>query len=194
MHAVRFLVLGLAALIVAACLPVTSRHPVGSTVGLKSDPALIGLWKGHGKDSDAKDGYFAFLSLPDGTTSVLMFSPAEDDGWESLDLQTATLGDLHVMNARLATKNGVPETDPAAKDENIVLAYRIDGGKLTLSLLDEKKVAEAIRAGRLAGTVDPGSTGDVHITAEPAALDAFFASKEGAALFGETLVTMRKVD
>jgi hypothetical protein len=192
MRFIRFAILGLAALL-AACLPVTSKHPVGSTVGLKSDPALIGLWKGHGGERDAKDGYFAFLGQPDGTMSVLMFSPAEDDGWESLSAQTATLGGLHVMNARMLAKNGVPETDSGAED-NIVLAYRIEGSKLTLSLLDEKKVADAIQSAKLEGTIARGGSGDVHITAEPQALDAFFASREGAALFGETLVTMKKVD
>jgi len=193
MTVIRLAVLGLTALLAAACLPVTSKHPVGSTVGLKNDPALVGVWKGHGGDGDSKDGYFAFLNTPGGTMSVLMFSPAEDDGWESLSVQTAALGGLHVMNAHLLAKNGEPETDPAAKD-NIVLAYRLEGGKLTLSLLDEKKVAAAIKSGKLQGIVDPGNTGDVHITAEPAALDAFFASKDGAALFGEDLVTMKKVD
>ena len=41
MKAIRFACLGLLALLLAACLPVTTDHPVGSTVGFKPDPALI---------------------------------------------------------------------------------------------------------------------------------------------------------
>jgi hypothetical protein len=63
------------------------------------------------------------------------------------------------------------------------MLYRIRNGALTLSSLDEEKVKLAIGSGRIAGTIDPGDDGDVHITAEPVAQDAFFATREGAALF-----------
>src|SRR5579871_2989603 len=33
-------------LAVTACLPVTSKSPVGSTAGYKTDPQLTGMWSG----------------------------------------------------------------------------------------------------------------------------------------------------
>jgi hypothetical protein len=194
MKAIRFAVLGLAALFVAACLPVTTKNPVGSTVGFKPDPALIGLWKGHGEDGD-KDGYFAFLrnEQDTGMTAILITPEKDVDEWGTFDLEPATLGANHFMNVHEGLKNGRPDDDEMAK-ENILVLYRIEpDGKLTLSLLDEEAAAAAVRAGKIQGTIQPGSSGDVHITAEPAAQDAFFATKEGAALFSKKLVTLTRV-
>lgn len=193
MKAIRFAVLLGAALLVAACLPVTTKSPIGTTAGFKADPALLGLWKGRGEDSDAKEGYFAFLKNADGAMTVILITPENDgDEWSTFDLQTATLGGNRIMNVRGGLKDGKPDDDELSK-ENIPLLYTIAGGKLTLSLLDEKAVAAAIKAGRIAGTVDSGGTGDARITADPAQLDALFATKQGAALFGEKLVTLTKM-
>ncbi len=195
MKAVRFLIAGCAALLMAACLPVTTKHPVGTTVGFKADPALLGLWKGHGTDGDAKDGWFAFLRNDDGSMTLILIMPGTDgDDWDTFRLRTATLGGSHVMNVTGVLKNGEPDDDELAK-ENIPLRYAFGAhGKLTLSLLDEKAAKAAIEAGRIAGTVGKGDLGDASITADPAALDAFFATKEGAALFGEPLVTLTKIE
>ena len=194
MKAIRFAVLGLAALFVAACLPVTTKNPVGSTVGFKADPAIIGLWKGRGDDSDDKDGYFYFLRNEDGSITAILITPGKDtDDWGTFTLQTASLGANHLMNVREALKNGQPNDEELAK-ANILLLYRIErDGKLTLALLDDEATAAAVKAGKIQGTIEPGSSGDVHITAEPAAQDAFFATKEGAALFSKKLVTLTRV-
>jgi len=199
MIAIRILVLCGAALFVAACLPVTTKHPVGSTAGFKPDPALLGLWKGHGDDRDpgepAEDAYFAFLRSGDGAITVILITPEKDgDDWGTFHVEAATLGANHFMNVHGELKNGKPDDDSLSK-ENILFLYSLGAdGKLTLTLLDEKATAAAIMAGRIAGTVDPGSMGDVHITAEPAALDAFFATKEGAALFSAKFVTLTKLE
>ena len=50
----------------------------------------------------------------------------------------------------------------------------------------------AVKANEIAGTVDPGEDGDVHITANAKALDKFLASPRGAALFSKPLVTMTR--
>ena len=197
MTAIRFAVLGLAALFVAACLPVTTTNPVGSTVGFKADPALIGLWKGHGEDEDKddQDGYFYFLRNEDGSITAILITPGKDaDDWGTFELQTATLGANHLMNVREGLKNGKPNDEELAK-ANIPMLYRLErDGKLTLALLDDEAAAAAVKAGKIQGTIEPGTSGDVHITAEPAAQDAFFATKEGAALFGKKLVTLTRVN
>jgi hypothetical protein len=194
MKAMRFALIAAAALFVAACLPVTTKHPVGTTTGFKSDPALLGIWKGRGEEKDDKDGYITFLNNGDGTMTALVFSPTDDQGeWETYTLQIATVGSSHVMNARAALKNGQPITGDEA-NTLFPLLYQIKNGSLTLSLLDDDATKAAIRSGRIEGTIDPGDMGDAHITAEPAVLDAFFASKDGSALFSKKLLTLHRID
>ena len=82
-----------------------------------------------------------------------------------------------------------------AKRSRQIIPIRYDigkDGKLTLSLLDDKATTAAIKAGRIKGTVE-GSEEDCHITADPKELDAFFATKAGAALFSAKLVVLTKV-
>ncbi|HTT98351.1 MAG TPA: hypothetical protein VMF58_09900 [Rhizomicrobium sp.] len=197
MKAMRFAVLAGAALFVAACLPVTTKNPVGTTTGFKQDPSIIGVWKAEPQkdEKDQTQGFLSFLNAaePDSMTAV-MLAPGKDVGdWGVYNLKAATLGPNHFLNAWAVTNNG----KPAGKDEaatDVLLMYRMGkDGKLTLYLVDEDKARDAVKAGRIKGDVGQGSTGDVHITADPAALDKFFASKEGAALFVKPLVVMDRV-
>jgi hypothetical protein len=194
MKATRFLVLAAAALFVAACLPVTSKHPIGSTVGFKQDQALIGLWKTHGDDKDSKDGYLAFLKAENGAMTAILFAPDDDEGeWDTFSIQAANLGANHVMNLRMMLKDGKPSDDPDAK-EIIPMFYKFGAdGSVTLALLDDKATKAAIESGKLEGTVQQGDMGDVRITAEPARLDAFFASRDAEKLFTQKLLVLTKV-
>ena len=198
MKTMRFAVLGIAALFVAGCLPVTTKNPVGTTAGFKQDPSIIGVWKVEPQkdDQDGKQGFIAFLNAEeDGVMTAVMVAPGKDSGdWGTYRLKLATLGQNYFINAWTVSDNGKPaEKDEAAAD--ILLMYRLGrDGKLTLYLLDEEKTTAAVKAGKIKGDVQPGSTGDVHLTAEPAALDKFFASKEGAALFDKPMVTMKKIN
>ena len=55
-----------ATLLVAGCLPVTSKTPVGTTAGLGADQALYGTWVGHSQDEKEKGvAYFHFLKGKD---------------------------------------------------------------------------------------------------------------------------------
>jgi hypothetical protein len=73
--------------------------------------------------------------------------------------------------------------------------YRISAdGSLALYLIDEKAARAAIEKGALAGTVEPGEYGDVTITAGPAALDTFFASAAGRALFMKPIGILQRVN
>jgi hypothetical protein len=195
MKIVRFAVLGLAALLIAACLPVTTKNPVGQTAGFKADPALIGLWKGRGEDPDSQESYFAFVrdETGDGMTAILVTPGKDADDWGTFDLKLASLGANRYMNVHQGQKNGKPDDDELSK-ENILLRYAIGkDGKLTLSLLDDEATAAAVTARKIAGTVEQGSMHDVHITAEPAQQDAYFATKESAALFAKKLIVLTKV-
>ncbi len=101
MKFMRFAVLAAAMLFVAACLPVTTKNPVGTTVGFKQDPALVGLWRAEpdkDKDDDKK-GFIAFLNAEDeGTMTALMIAPtrkARATGTHTHCVWPAMLGKNH---------------------------------------------------------------------------------------------------
>jgi hypothetical protein len=187
-------------LLLAGCLPVTTKTPVGTTAGLAADPALTGTWAGHSQDQpDAKPNaigqiYLHFLKRKDdGTLTALLVMSAtnsDDDGWMSFALTGSTLGPNHYLNAVITGNNG---GDPDAKKQSFPVPYRIAHGTLTLYLLDEDKVKSLMEKGAIAGTVEQGSYGDVEITADPKPLDAFFARPEVAKLFKVFLV-LRKTE
>jgi hypothetical protein len=190
------------ALLLAGCLPVTSKTPVGTTAGLGADEALYGTWIGHSQDEKEKGlAYFHFLKGKDneaGTISALMVTPGDnDDDWMSFTVRTAKLGAHNYMNAVATGGNGVKigaGEKAGEKGESIPLLYSFGRHHtLTLYLLDEDKVKEAIQAGKIAGTVESGDYGDVKITADVAALDAFFATPEAAKLF-KVFVVLRKAE
>lgn len=209
MHALRFGLVIAAALLAAACLPVTSKVPIGTTVGLSADPALIGTWKvipekkkgPDGKDDNTSDGgpgYIHFLVASDGTMTALTIStgkagPEKAEGdWSVFATGAAALGAYHYLNVRETFENGEPAKDKDAM--NVPLLYKLDrGGRLTLYLIGEKAAKDAIAAGKIEGTVEQGDFGDAAITAPADKLDTFFASKDGAALFSEKLVTLKRV-
>ena len=181
------------ALIATACLPVTSTVPVGSSVGFTPDPALTGMWKGHGEDP-RQAGYLSFFPQDDGTITALMITPdGKDSSWATFSLQTATLGANRFMNAHEVLSNGKPDDDAEAQ-KTFPLLYRVNGdGALVIYLLDEKAAAVAIKSGAIAGTIGQGQFGDITLTAEPAALDAFMATPAGRALFVKPLILLKKM-
>jgi hypothetical protein len=193
MKLVRLAAVLCVALTAVACLPVTSSVPVGSTVGFAADPALAGIWKGHGeKLSDIL--YLSFFTTDDGTITAVMQKPdGKDGGWAVYSLQTAALGANHFMNAREVSSDGKPADDAEAQ-KTFPLLYRVNGdGALVIYLLDEKRAAAAIYAGKIAGTIEPGNFGDIAITAPAADLDAFMATPDGRALFVKPLAILKRL-
>jgi hypothetical protein len=180
-------------LILSACYPPTTSHPVGTTAGLKVDAALTGTWRG--VNDDGKPSYFHFLAPSDGTLSVIIAeSGPKAEDWNYVTLTTAKLGANRFMNARMEISNGKPESADAPAGTVPVL-YRIDAkGVMTLSMMDETAVKAAIRAGKIKGTIEKGEMGDAVITAEPAALDKFLATPAGLALFAKPFFTVKKVE
>ena len=204
MRGLRFgLVLGVA-LLAAACLPVTTTVPVGTTVGLSADPGLIGTWKvipqkeKNGKTDDGGPGYIHFIVAKDGIMTALAIStgklaPEKSEGdWSVFAASATTLGGHHYLNVRPTFDSGKAATDKDAR--NIPMLYRFGHrGRLTLYMIGEDAAAAAIKAGKIEGIVDQDKFGDVTITAPADKLDAFLASKDGAALFTEKLLEMKRV-
>ena len=191
MRALRFAAAAIAALLVSACLPVTTKTPVGATVGFLPDPALVGVWRGSSNSGEKSDvGFIVFVKNDDGTMTAIM---PEDDRWTAYGVRTATLGGHTFMNVRTLLENGKAADDELAGQQFPIL-YSVKGKKLTLALLDEKKTAAAIKSGAIAGAVEPGDNGDVHISADATSLDTFMQSPAGLALFSSQPIVMKKVD
>jgi hypothetical protein len=192
MRVIRLAAALCAALLATACLPVTSSVPVGSTVGFKPDSALNGIWKGHGQTL-TETTYFSFFPQQDGSITVLGQTPdGKDTGWGVYSVQTVALGPYRFMNARDISSDGKP-VDAAEAQKTFPLLYKVNGdGALVIYLLDEKKAAAAIKAGKIAGTIEPGQDGDIVLTATAADLDAFFQTPDGRALFVKPLAILRR--
>jgi hypothetical protein len=194
MRGLRLLVAAGLAAMLTACLPVTTKTPVGTTAGLGADPALIGTWKGH---STGEKGtmYFHFLRAKDGGIDAVLVGPStkkDDGGWMVMAMQTAKLGERQFINARAIYDGGKPAEGTMAEN-TIPLLYSFDAkGVLTLSLMDEDAAKAAVKAGKIAGTVGEGQFGDVTLTADAKALDAFMQSADAAALFVKPFAVLRK--
>ena len=184
-----------AALAVSACLPVTSKTPVGTTVGLKADQTLAGMWKGR-SGTDNNSFYLTFFPQDDGTLKALLLTPPDTKdkgGWLTFSVQTAMLGRNQFLDAKELDDSGKPP-DTKLADNTIPLLYRVNGdGALVLYLADEKAVSAAIKQGKIAGDIEPGQFGDVTLTASAAELDALLGTPTGRALFKKPLALFKRV-
>ena len=196
MKAIRILFAAVAALALTACLPVATKSPIGSTQGFVMDPSLLGTWKGVA-GTEKVQSWFHFLPGRENTVMAIIVTPPGDTdqgGWGAFALQTVKLGTNWYMNAQEVSDNGNIANDKTAQNTTPLLYKISDDGKLTLYMLDEKATAAAIKAGKIAGTVEPGQDGDVTITAEPDDLDAFFQTPEGVALFSKQFAVLTRED
>ena len=186
----------IAATFLAACLPVSSKVPVGSTLGFKPDRSLMGTWKATGPDG-GEPSFVHILGNDDGTMTALIVTPPQKENlgeWSDYSLRAATVGANHIVNAQERSANGKSSQGPLT-ELHVLLLYRATGAKqLTLYQMDDKAVAAAIRAGEVAGEIEPGDNGDVRITAAEPALDAFMKTPRAAKLFVKPLVVLNRAD
>jgi hypothetical protein len=182
-----------AALFLSACLPVTSTAPAGSTAGFKNDPVLSGIWKGKPEDAD-DSSYFVFLPKGDDTISALLvITKPGDAGWMAFSLQTTELGGRRFINAKETAQDGQAADESLSKN-SIPFFYSFANNKLTLYTIDEDAAKAAISAGKLEGRIEPGTYGDVVITASGEKFDKFLQSKAGKALFTKPFAILTKVE
>ena len=183
-----------AALILTACLPVTSTSPIGTTAGYKADAQLTGMWKAQSGDSGSI-GYFTFFPQNDGSFKVVLLDPpisGDSGGWMVFEIHTARIGAFQYMDARETDDTGKP---PDPKLAHVPVLYRAgENGSLVLYLMDEDAAKAAIKSGKISGTVEQGDYGDVILSAAPAALDALLGTAAGRALFTKPFVTLRRIN
>lgn len=211
----RFVVALIAAVMLAGCGEVSTQYPVGSTTGLTPDPALVGTWwprddKGGNLERTAdgkRAGYVHVLPTSEGGFGIALISmPAKPGDTGGLAVYRATsgrAGENRFLNVVMLSPAG-EEPLTAPKHGTTPVLYRFEAnGDLTIFKLDVDKAAAAVKAGRIAGTVEKHSyqyggkeyegTPDVTITADPAALDAFFAKPTVIDLF-EKIGVLKKAE
>lgn len=193
MRSIRFMLAALAVLVLGACYPPTTSHPIGTTVGLKRDPSLMGLWKAQPDPGQQRFYYYDLLSTKDGAIfAILVPDQGEASDVMMFKLTTARVGDFGFMNVRVM-KDSEHETPDQPKGSVPVL-YRFDAkGRLVIFLLDGEATDSAILAHKIAGMVGKEVTDDQVITADGAALDKFFRSRAGQALFRKPFAILTRV-
>jgi hypothetical protein len=174
-------------LMLCACLPVTTKTPIGASTGFKSDAQLIGVWEEASKDQGK--GYLVIMDDGDDTMTLILVNGPKD--WQTFVAKTASFGGHSFLNAREILSEGKPADDDLA-GQLVPVLYRVKGDRLSLSLLDEKKTATAIKKGTIQGTIDPGDDGDVRLTAGDS-LDRYFSSPAGIQLFAKPAEMKRVV-
>ena len=194
MKTIRHIFAALAVLALGACFPPTTSKPVGTTVGFKTDPALEGLWRTQPDPDSRKFLYYHLLNTKDGTMfAVIVPSRGGDFDMAVLKLTTVGFGDFGYLNARwmMDPKHEVPDQSPGT----IPVLYRFGAkGELEIYIPDEGATDAAIQAHRIAGKVDNGGADHTAlVTADGPALDRFFRSATGRALYKKPFAVLTRV-
>lgn len=196
MKAFAFVIAAVVALTLSACFPPYTTHPLGTTIGLSNDPLLAGTWRADppSGDTSGKFQYYHFLPAKNGTIlAVAVPSVGESSDLLLVRLTTARVGAVGIMNARLMPG---PDSDASGQAPGTIpVLYRQDAqGRLLLFTPNEDAVRDAIKAGTIGGTVGKDGAGDAVVTSDGPALDKYFLSKTGLALFTDLQLTLTKVN
>jgi hypothetical protein len=200
-----------AAVLLCACSPLTTKYPIGSTTGLVADQNLIGTWVARdpktGDVQRTRDGKTAvFVHVLPGKNNMLeivwLGFPTEPEKSGEVLFAYATsgrAGDYRFLNI---TWPAAERTVSGAGTIPYRYAYAPNGDLLVFAI-DQDKAIAAIQSGAIAGTIEEkgyifdgkeyGQHKLVRLTADPVALDAFFATAQGADLF-EPLGPLKKMD
>lgn len=177
----------LALAILAACAAVTSNNPIGIARGAVSDARILGAWTFVPNDPSNGTASAFILKQEQGLRALLVIT-SENEWWEA-DIVPGKAGQYGILNLRPLLKNGEPVKDGDRIEGYYPLRYAacVDGN-ISLFLWSEDELRTAVRNKRIAGSETDGR---IVLTAEPDALDAFFAT-EAESLFAVPYATLTK--
>ena len=181
-------------LLLAGCLPVTSKTPVGTTAGLGADEALYGTWTGHGEDGTAVTFHFVpWRTTP--TRSPSWSAPNTDSpSPKPASMCCTTKSATTFLNAAQMLRRGQSAGEPVERREHAAALQ-----------VREERQADASSYGRGQDQRGDPCRADrghdrrrrqwrrIEITADAAALDAFMAKPEASKLF-KLLIVLRRTE
>ncbi len=177
----------LAVAMLAACGGVTSNHPIGIAHGAVSDERLLGAWTL--VPNDPSNGTASAFILKQGQALRALLVITGDNEWWEADIVPGKAGQYGMLNLRPILKNREPVKDGDKIDGYYPLRYTAGtDGNISLFLWSEDELRTAVRNKRIAGSE---TASRIVLTAEPDALDAFFAT-EAESLFAVPYATLTK--
>ena len=180
--------------LLAACFPPMTAHPVGGANALP-DPSYVGTWNAKMAQADPgkQDAVFVFR-MKGGKLTVLITDPKEKHHDDDIgaELTGAMVGGNRFLNARLVATNNHQDDSGQPPGTFPVLCKFTDARHASLYLMNDDATKAAIKAGKIKGHVEPGQFGDATITADVGALNAFMSSPAGLALFTEKIADISK--
>ena len=183
-----------AALLLAACVP-TAEHPI---LGKDKAPGadILGAW--HGTTNDGTAIELHLLKMEDGTVALLIGHEDKKDGGTSSDSWSV----FHIVTAKVKGENylsalwDLNDGKPAAANEKgyHLLRYTLTAdGTLSMFFVDEKKLIEAVKKGKLEGTITGEGAGEeVRVTASSEKLARFVGRQDPKALFAQPFATFKR--
>jgi hypothetical protein len=175
-----------AAILLSACVPEFANPLAG---GDAADPAVIGTWNAKAEGDD--QAMLIDIKAAEGGIELVLRDPSSDGKDMTFKGSTAEVDGVRYANLTPVGPD-VPEGTGY-----LIFRYALKDGTIQVWSLDEKAIEAAIAAGKLAGTTT-GTGMDLasKITADSAAVAAFFATPEGQAAFRsgpEDVLTMTRV-
>jgi len=137
-------------LIVNACCPMTSMHPLGDPQRADHDSRLEGVWR---QDFEQDYVMLHIGKAPNGRIQVIAVEHSEDgkmdyDGFTVSGIRLKNHYYLDIDTAQLTPKHR------EGQQGHVIIAYRLpDDNTLDVAMLDLDPVAAAIQAKKLAGEI-----------------------------------------
>jgi hypothetical protein len=141
------LVLGsIACLLLTSCVT-TSENPLSSPETAQPDPKLVGTWHNNG---DADESFV--LTVKDAHWMHIE-NRKKDKPTESYDMFVTVIDGHRFLNVR---QLGNDEQGHPFKKEFFLIRYQVTDHVLSTWFMDQDKADEAVRSGKLKGTIHPG--------------------------------------
>jgi hypothetical protein len=173
-----------------SCKPPRSHHPLSDPAQAKADTRLPGLWSGKTPDGEA-----AFLYVVQRSGALVDLVLLGDDGDKGAavlhyDAFPTVLDGKGYLNLRRRSFKGEYGEGPQVDSEYIFARYQVSrDGTLTLAVMEDDPVEEAVKAGTLEGKIEDG---EVALSADSDHLADFVRRSDGAKLF-RTVATFKRV-
>ncbi len=175
------------AAVLAGC-KVDAVEPIVATASAQADPALYGVWRFREKDELTYVHIGPASTLGAAKEGQPMRIVMVDHKPNGMSVEEYLAYGAHVGRARYLS---VAQEENGKREGYLFVRYRVEGDAVRFATVNDKALAQAIRAGRIEGTVrGEGLGAEATITAGSPAIAAFLATS-GSALFNAPVMLRR---